>query len=205
MRRLRPALALLLLAAAAVVAAAAHDALAWRGALSHGDGLLARQPRRADWSPSTWLPGDPMRAILHLNGDLDLRRAVRSYRIARTTPRGYDNGVTQSIVRAGAEVRLSDVAADGSPAASSQADDLLGVLVAKAGQVVGGVTADDRAQAAFTASVERDATNGDAKYNLELLLRRTRATATRHGAGTGAGSRGRGRKGAGAGIPGRGY
>ena len=96
-------------------------------------------------------------------------------------------------------------AAGPNAAAGSQAGNLLGVLVDGAGRVAGGVTADARAQDAFTAAVRRDTSNTDAKYNLELLLRRTKATSTRHGAGTGAGSRGRGRRGAGAGTPGRGY
>jgi hypothetical protein len=71
--------------------------------------------------------------------------------------------------------------------------------------VTGGLTADDRAQDAFDAAIRRDTSNTAAKENLELLLRRTRATSTRHGAGNGSGSRGQGRRGAGAGTPGRGY
>jgi len=182
------------LALAVVLALFARDALAWRTALR--DGHVT--------SPA-WLPGDPARALLGLGDDVALRRAVRAYRVALATPYGYDQGATRDQVRAGAEVRLSDVASGRHSAAASQAGTLLGVLVERAGKVEGGVTADDRAQAAFTAAVERDAQNADAKYDLELLLRRTRARSTRHGAGNGAGSRGRGRKGAGAGTPGRGY
>jgi len=205
MRRLRLAAAAVLLVLAAVLAVLAHDVLAWRSALSHGDAVLRTHPRQAVWQPATWVPGDPVAGTLALQGDLALRRAIRAYDVAATTGRGFDSGVTQSVVRGGAEVRLSDVAAQGSARDASQASDLLGVLVEAGGTVVGGVTADDRAQAAFTAAVQRDPSNFDAKYNLELLLRRTRATAARHGAGNGAGSRGRGRKGAGAGTPGRGY
>jgi hypothetical protein len=205
MRRIRLAAAAVLLVLAAVLAVLAHDVLAWRSALNHGDAVLRTHPRQAVWQPATWVPGNPVAGTLALRGDLALRRAVRAYDIAATTGRGFDSGVTQSVVRGGAEVRLSDVAAQGSARDASQASDLLGVLVEAGGTVVGGVTADDRAQAAFTAAVQRDPSNFDAKYNLELLLRRTRATAARHGAGNGAGSRGRGRKGAGAGTPGRGY
>ena len=143
--------------------------------------------------------------MLALGDDVAARRAIRSFDVARGTGRGFDFGETQAIVRSNAEVRLSDVAAGTNAAAASQAGNLLGVLVAGAGRVAGGVTADARAQDAFSAAVRRDTTNLDAKYNLELLLRRTKATSTRHGAGTGAGSRGRGRRGAGAGTPGRGY
>lgn len=182
------------LAVAVVLALFARDSLAWRTAL-----------RQGHTSSPAWLPGDPARALLGLGDDVALRRAVRAYRVALATPYGYDQGATRDQVRAAAEVRLSDVAGGGRAAAASQAGTLLGVLVEHAGNVAGGVTADDRAQAAFTAAVERDAQNADAKYDLELLLRRTQARSTRHGAGNGAGSRGRGRTGAGAGTPGRGY
>jgi hypothetical protein len=205
LRPLRLALAALLAAAAVVAALAAHDTLAWRSAFRSGDAALPAHPRRAAWTASSWLPGDPVESVLGLAPDVRLRGAVRAFEIAISTPRGYDAGETQDRVRSVAEVRLSDVAASGDAAAASQAGDLTGVLVARAGSVTGGVTADDRAEAAFAAAIRRDPTNTAAKYNLELLLRRTRATSTRHGAGTGADSRGRGQRGAGAGTPGRGY
>jgi len=190
---------------AVVLALAAHDALSWRSALSRGDVRLVRAPADARWRASTLLPGDPTRTVLSLGDDLALRRAVRSFLVAEATPYGFDNGVTQTSVRSGAEVVLSDLAARGSAAAGSQAGDLLGVLVEKGGRVTGGVTADDRARAAFEAAIRRDASNVDAKYNLELLLRRTKATTTRQGPGSGSGSLGHGQRGAGAGTPGRGY
>lgn len=177
---------------AALAAAGAHDVLAWRSS-------LAQQHHH------TWLPGDPVRSLLSLDDDVAVRRAVRAYRIARATPRGYDNGETQARVRSRAEVLLSDLSASRKAALASQGSDLLGVLVARGGRVAGGVTADDRALEAFSAAVTRDPANADARYNLELLLRRTHASSTRQGAGNGSGTRGRGRRGAGAGTPGRGY
>jgi hypothetical protein len=190
---------------AAVLALAAHDALSWRSALSRGDARLAAGHTGAQWRAPTLLPGDPTKSLLALGDDLALRRAVRAFLVAEATPRGFDNGVTQTRVRSGAEIVLSDLAARGPAAKASQAGNLLGVLVVKAGQVVGGVTADDRARAAFEAAVRRDPSNLDAKYNLELLLRRTKATTTRQGPGSGAGALAHGRRGAGAGTPGRGY
>jgi len=77
--------------------------------------------------------------------------------------------------------------------------------VAGGGHVTGGITSDDRARSAFEAAILRDPRNAAAKYNLELLLRRTRATATRQGPGNGSGALGQGRRGAGSGTPGRGY
>ncbi|HEX7084440.1 MAG TPA: hypothetical protein VF186_10035 [Gaiellaceae bacterium] len=196
MRPLRLALAALLAVAAVAAALAAHDVLAWRAALHHGD----RVPE-----VRSWLPGDPVPSALGLHDDVRLRRAVRAFDAAISTSRGFDAGETRDRVRSAAEVKLSNVAAGRDAAAASQAGDLLGVLVAQGGTVTGGVTADERAQDAFDAAIRRDFANADAKYNLELLLRRTKATSTRHGAGTGSGTRGRGNRGAGAGAPGRGY
>jgi hypothetical protein len=193
-RPLRAAAALALVAFAVLLALAARDVLAWRYALSHGHLRAA-----------ALLPGDPARSFLALDDDLALRRAVRAFLVAEATPRGFDGGVTQTRTRSAAEVTLTDLAARGAPAAASQAGDLFGVLVARGGRVTGGITADDRARAAFEAAVRRDPSNTAAKYNLELLLRRTRATATRQGPGNGSGALGRGRRGAGSGTPGRGY
>ena len=201
----RWAAVVVLVLVAIVLALAAHDALSWRSALSRGDQRLATAPAHARWRAATLLPGDPARALLALGDDLALRRAVRAYLVAEATPYGFDNGVNQTRVRSGAEIVLSDLAAGGSASAASQAGDLLGVLVVKAGRVTGGVTADDRARSAFEAAVRRDPSNTDAKYNLELLLRRTKATSTRQGPGSGSGALAHGRRGAGAGTPGRGY
>ncbi len=205
MRLLRWTAVAVLVLLAAILAVAAHDALSWRSALSRGDARLNSGSATAQWRASTLLPGDPTRTVLALGDDLALRRAVRAFLVAEATPRGFDNGVNQTRVRSGAEIVLSDLAAQGAAANASQAGDLLGVLVAKAGRVTGGVTADDRARAAFEAAIRRDPSNVDAKYNLELLLRRTKATTTRQGPGSGSGALAHGRRGAGAGTPGRGY
>ena len=188
---MRVALATLCVLGAVALAVLAHDLLVWRSAKTS--------------LPATWLPGDPVGSIFALRDDLALRRAVRAYVVARATKRGYDAGETQTRVRSAAEVRLSDVAAGRSARDASQAGNLLGVLVLAGGRVTGGLTPDDRAQDALDAAVRRDTSNTAAKENLELLLRKTRATSTRHGAGNGSGSRGQGRRGAGAGTPGRGY
>jgi hypothetical protein len=180
---------------AAVLAAGAHDVLAWRHALRGANVGVA----------PTWLPGDPVRSVFGLGDDLAVRRAVRSFRVAYTTGRGFDNGVTRTTRRSLAEVRLTDVAAHGAPVDASQAGNLLGVLVVAGGRVTGGITADDRARSTFEAAIRRDTENTAARYNLELLLRRTRATATRQGPGNGSGALGHGRRGAGSGTPGRGY
>ena len=101
---MRRAAAVLLLVAAAGLAAAAHDVLAWRDVLRGDDVQAAR----------AWLPGDPVGSVLAVDDELAQRRATRSFRVAYTTGRGFDNGVTRTTRRSIAEVRLADLAAHGS-------------------------------------------------------------------------------------------
>jgi hypothetical protein len=200
--RLGGAAAALVLAALALLLA--RDVRAWNDGLARGDRTYADTPRSATWEASTSLSGDPARRLVGIDDDLALRRAVRAFAVAEATGRGFDNGVSRATARSAAEGALADVAATGSPRQASQANDLLGVLLAGGGRfAVSGP--EDRQRAAFEAAVRADPTNADAKYNLELLLRRDRPTGTREGPGRGSGSRGGGRRGAGSGTPGRGY
>jgi len=181
--------------------AIAHDARSWRDALENGDAAFARAPAGARWTADTWLPGDPVGRAVGASRDVELRRAVQLYVAAIRTRRGFDAGETRSRARSAAQSALAAVAAGASPRAASQASDLLGVLQASGPRE----TADELAAASFRTAVRADPTNLDAKHNLELALRRLRATQVRHGPGTGSGARGTGRRGAGSGTPGRGY
>jgi hypothetical protein len=187
--------------AAACSAAIAHDARSWRDALRSGDETYSRAPARARWTAGTWLPGDPVGGAVQVSRDVDLRRAVQLYAAAVQARRGFDAGESRSRARSAAEGALAAVAAGASPAVASQANDLLGVLQALGPRE----TADELAAASFRAAVRADPTNLDAKANLELALRRLRATQVRRGPGTGSGARGIGRRGAGSGTQGRGY
>ena len=187
--------------AAACSAALAHDARSWRDALRSGDEVYSQAPARARWTAGTWLPVDPVGRAVDASRDVDLRRAVQLYVAAVHARRGFDAGETRSRVRSAAESALAAVAAKGSPAAASQANDLLGVLQALGPRG----TEDELAVASFRTAVRVDPSNLDAKINLELALRRLRSTQVRHGPGTGTGTRGTGRRGAGSGTPGRGY
>lgn len=189
------------LGAAVCCVVIAHDARAWRDALKTGDAVYARAPARARWIADTWLPGDPVGQALGASRDVELRRAVQLYVAAIETRRGFDAGETRLRARSAAESALAAVAAQASPAAASQANDLLGVLQSldRSG------TGDELAVSSFRTAVRADPSNLDAKVNLELALRRVRATQVRHGPGTGSGARGTGRRGAGSGTPGRGY
>ena len=202
MSRLALAAVAVAAAVAAVSAAAvAHDARAWRDALSRGDKVYAQTPQRARWSPSTWFPGDPAGRALHASQDVELRRAVRLFVAAVHARRGFDAGESRARLRSVAEAALTAIAADAAPASASQANDLLGVLQGTGPDA----SADELAIASFQAAVRADPSNLDAKVNLELALRRLRAISVRHGPGNGSGPRGGGRRGAGSGTPGRGY
>jgi hypothetical protein len=197
--------AALALVLAAVAGLLARDVRAWDDALRRGDETFAAVPREGGWSASPLLPADPARRLLALDDDLAIRRAIRAFVVARATPRGFDNGVARAAALAAAESSLSAVAGEGSPKQTSQASDLLGVLLAPTGRVSGGSAPEEAARSAFEAAVRADPANTDAKYNLELLLRRELPTGVREGPGGGSGSRGSGRRGAGSGTPGRGY
>jgi hypothetical protein len=193
------------LALAALAAAlGALDAHAWGHALGRGDARFAAAPTAVRWDARTRVPGDPAGALLALDDDLALRRAVQAFIAAGEVPSGIDNGALAGRARAAAELALADVAASGSRAQASQANDLLGVLFARGGRA-GGLTREERSLAAFEAAVRADPSNADAKYNLELLVRRMEAHGVREQPGAGSGPGSRGRRGAGAGTPGRGY
>ena len=186
--------------AAIVAVGLAHDARSWRAAIVRGDARYTRTATDARWGAATWLPGDPVAQLLPVEREVALRRAVQAFVVAERTGNGFDNGETRARVLSAATVALSNVAATGTGAQSSQANDLLGVVVSS-----GGGSADEQAVAAFQAAVRADPSNAAAKYNLELALRRSLPTGVRQGPGNGSGSSASGRRGAGSGTPGRGY
>ncbi len=179
---------------------------AWRDAIARGDARLAAEPEATagQWSAATVVPGDPGGSLLDVSDDLLVRDAFRLYGVARATPEGYDNGQERAATRAHAEVALAEVTSKGSAVQASAAGNLLGVLLTDA-TGGGAAAAEDRARASFDAAIRADPGNADAKYNLELLLRRQRVVGTRAGKTNGSGARGASRRGAGAGTPGSGY
>jgi hypothetical protein len=205
MSEARAALALVVLLVGLAGLAFAHDLRAWNEALDRGDARFGVAPATARWHADTWLPGRISRQALALDDDLALRRGEQAYAVARATPRGLDNGARQARVRATAELALADAVAVGSHEQSSRAGNLLGVLVATGDEGADASVGERRAGELFEAAVRADAENTDAKYNLELLLRRIRVVGTREGTGSGSGDRGASRRGAGSGTAGSGY
>ena len=179
-------------AIAVVAALGSLDARSWDRALDDGDGTYEQVPQRARWEADGRLPGDPVGQALAIDADLAFRRGLRAFVVAERTPRGFDNGERRAEARARAAGALVDVASGGDAPVASRAYDLLGVLAA-----TGDELDSEQALDAFEAAVRADDANLDAKYNLELLLRRTRATGLRRGEGGGSGPRG----GRGAGAP----
>ena len=157
------------------------------GALGRGD--LA--PRR---------PGRPGRA--RVAGRRRCGAPSQMFVVAVHARRGFDNGGSprprDGLPR---RPRSTAIAADGPPAAASQANDLLGVLV-----VVGRrATADElRGRARSRRRSRAIPRTLDAKYNLELALRRARHVRPARARATARAPRGSGQRGAGAGHPGPG-
>lgn len=193
--RTRAALAAVLAFLAALAGATALDMRAWRNALASGDATYRSTPQRARWQARTLLPGDLVGAILALDEAVELRRAVQAFVVAERTPRGFDNGARRSQARAHAAGMLATLAASPNRRLASQGNDLLGVLAAT-GEDAGAEKDVAGARAAFDAGVRANRRNVSAKFNLELLLRRTGARGSRNDPGRGSGPRG----GAGAGA-----
>jgi hypothetical protein len=187
---IRAGLALLALIAAAVVLAVWIDVGRWEGATSRPHTLF----------------GHVAENLLGTSDDIALRHAIETFVAAENTPYGYDNGATQSRVRALAQGVLADVAATAGPRNASVADDLLGVLAWGGVQAPqGAVDPADRAVSAFTDAARLDPSNRDATFNLEVALRALQSTGIRRGPSPSSGPRGTGHSGAGAGLPGSGY
>lgn len=192
------------IAVAAFLVVFALDIRGWSEAVERGDRDHARS-RGASWQADPRLPGDPAGALLGVDRPLLVRRAIAAFVVADRARRGFDNGVRRTELRSAAAVLLTDVASGGRPTDAAQADVLLGVLAADGQRAASGETPDERSRNLFEAAVRLDSRSTDAKFDLELIVRRMRAVGSRSGAGEGSGPRGGGRRGAGSGTPGRGY
>jgi hypothetical protein len=185
--------------------ALAHDIRAWHGSMSEGDARFAAQPAAVRWEARTLLPGDPALAALSLRDDLAVRHGERAFVVAMAAPAGYDDGRQKARIRGLAELALSDALAKGSPAQASRAGNLLGILAGTDDTGSDASVSDRRAVETFEAAIRADPANEDAKYNLELVLRRIKVVGSREGAGGSFGDFGQSLAGAGAGLPGSGY
>lgn len=199
--------AALSLAVASALVLLARDVGHWEGRLAEDDARFAVSPGAADlWRTDSTLPGGTVRGILAVDDDLAFRRGVWLFRLGR--PRedvlGRPNRTTLQNEARSELARVLELPGDARK--RSRAESLLGALdVADAERSsAGGSFLLDRAAAHFVAALELDPLNDEAKFNLELSLRRSAARPPPPAGGRGGrpGERGRG---AGQGTSGSGY
>ena len=189
----------------------ALDVTRSRDALARDDVQFRISPERVGlWRASTVVPFDLAVSLIGTKDDVDLRRAVRSVRLARLDdPTVSVSDPEVALLRNDAQARLDAiVAGDADAATKSRAAGLLGVIGLSR---LGSETQDRVALLSATVAnlqlaIALDPSNDEAKYNLELALQRSRGVQLTEGAGgqnpTPGGS---GSSGAGAGDPGSGY
>ena len=166
-----------LLAAAAALVFVAVDLDRWHEALRADDVRFEQAPALAKWEADETLPASPARGILGVDDDVAFRAAVRDMGLLIAAMRtGSDRNTGALLVDA--TRRLSDVSqTDPNPKRRSQAANLLAVLALESG----GTGSSSSGQSAFAqlqnairsfqAAVIIDPDNGDAKRNLEVILR----------------------------------
>ena len=178
----RPLLLGLAVGAAAVAVfllALAIDVVRWERDLAAADVRFRTAPHRTDlWQPPSLVPFGTARTLLDVRDDLEFRRAVSAFRRGR--PREYAQNRPDLLAnRTEAQLRLTQIArADRDARRRSAASNLLGVLS------VGVGAREDSSRAAtfftsgvasFQTAIDLDARNEEAKFNLELTLRRLNA------------------------------
>ena len=189
----------------------ALDVTRSRDALAQDDVQFRISPERVGlWRASTVVPSGLAVSLIGTEDDVELRRAVRSVRLARLDdPTVSVSDPEVALLRNDAQARLDAiVAGDADAATKSRAAGLLGVIGLSR---LGSETQDRVALLSATVAnlqlaIALDPSNDEAKYNLELALQRSRGVQLTEGAGgqnpTPGGS---GSSGAGAGDPGSGY
>lgn len=182
-----------------------------RDALAHGDVHYRISPERIGlWRASAIVPSDPAASLIGTEDDVELRRAVRSVRLARLDdPTVSVSDPEIALLRNDAQARLDAlVAGDADAKTKSRAAGLLGVIGLSR---LGSETQDRVALLSATVAnlqlaIALDPSNDEAKYNLELALQRSRGVQLTEGAGgQNPSPGGSGSSGAGAGDPGSGY
>jgi hypothetical protein len=189
----------------------ALDAAKSRDALAQGDVEYRITPEKTGlWRASTIVPFDLAVALIGTEDDVEMRRAVRSVRLARLDdPTASVSDPKLALLRNDAQARLDAiVAGDADAKHKSRAAGLLGVLglARLISETQDRVALLSSTVANLQLAVALDPANDDAKYNLELALQRSRGIQLTEGAGgQNPSPGGSGSSGAGAGDPGSGY
>jgi hypothetical protein len=187
----------------------AVDVIRSRDALATGDSRYTAAPRDGGlWKAGALGASTLSRDVLGVDDDVRFREAVRALRLSqRDEP--TDSSPEAVLRRAKAQKLLQDVAeSDVDAVRRSRAMSLLSVLLLS----TPAADQDERAsiQRAALADLQKaialDPTNDEAKYNLEVVLRRRAGVQTVQGGPTPNPSSGQGAsRGAATGPPGRGY
>lgn len=160
----------------AVLALLAADVSSWHSAFTRDDIRFRATPSHHDlWRPKTILPGDPAATLLATRSSVRWRRALQAFWATRTPPGIGQPDTVAPTRRANAQQRLL-AELTGAPTREERSDaaNLLGVLVitTPAGtdqriltQLV------RRAEGYFKQAIAINPGNGEAKENLELVLR----------------------------------
>jgi hypothetical protein len=206
--RLGAALAgLLCLALAAAAGAYALDLARWDTAIAEDD-LRFRATTETLWAPSTIYPERASRALLGVDDDLELRRAIRAVRLARLDDRVVSDP-TLALARNEAQARLEAIASGtGEQSRRSRAAGLLGVLALAqlATETQERDVLLEYAISTLQRAIALDPENAEAKLNLEVALQRGRSVQLEEGGGgKNPSPGGSGSRGAGAGEAGSGY
>jgi hypothetical protein len=189
----------------------ALDVTRTRDAVASGDVAYRISPEKTGlWQASTLVPFDPAVSLLGTRDDVDLRRAVRSMRLARLDdPSASVSDPELALLRNDAQARLDAIVAGSKdPSQRSRAAGLLGVLglARLVSETQDRVALLSSTVANLQLAIAQDPSNDDAKYNLELALQRSRGIQLTEGAGgQNPSPGGSGSSGAGAGDPGTGY
>jgi hypothetical protein len=187
----------------------AIDVVRSHEALASGDDAYASAPKEGGlWKPGALGASTLSRKVLGVDDDLRFREAVRALRLSQRD-KPTDSSPEAILRRAKAQKLLQEVSAsDRDPRRRSRALSLLSVLMLStpAGDQDERATTQRIALANLRQAIETDPTNDEAKYNLEVVLRRRAGVQTVQGGPTPNPSSGQGQsRGAATGPPGRGY
>lgn len=185
LRRSRPLLvALLFLLVGSALLLLAVDARAWRKTITRDDlRFRALHSHVGLWQSPATLPGDPARALLGLSEPLAYRHALQLFWYGRvgSDPQSRRDVLT---IRIDAQRRLEQIMRTArTPRERSTAANLLGVMTVTtpSADTETRVQTLRRAADYFQRAIAADATNFQAKLNLELVLRLQRPGQSRFG------------------------
>jgi hypothetical protein len=165
------AAAVVMVAGAAFLTVLAADVLRWRGHVERADFRVA-STRTQIWAPDTRLPGDPARALLAVDDDVQFRRALQLFRLGN--PRRPARNQNDLNLRLAADARLADVVqTHPDTSIRSRAAMLRGLLALETarGEPLRAETNLRRALSELRTAIRLDDGNSDAKYDLELVMR----------------------------------